>query len=146
MARYFKGPCIHGKTLQVLQQLLKDGYMYTSRNGDQLRFLQKLFPSIKRSQYLNRSIYYLEGHDEDALREMMHRYPTRIISFQDLNQMIKTFDAKIENKEKRAFLGKKRLSKRIKVEKKIEGQTGVTKETQSTLDDFLGRFLHSEGL
>ena len=54
-----KGPYIRGKQLELLRQLLKDGYVYTS-NRNPLRGLQKHFPMIKRAQFKNRSIYYLE--------------------------------------------------------------------------------------
>ena len=55
-----KEPYIHGRQLELLKQLLRDGYVYTSNNRNPLRGLQKHFPMIKRAQFKNRSIYYLE--------------------------------------------------------------------------------------
>ena len=52
--------CIRGKTLTLLKDLLKNGYVSTGKNRYSLRALQKHFPMIKRAQYKGRSIYYLE--------------------------------------------------------------------------------------
>ena len=39
-------PYIAGSTLELLQDLLKNGFVLTGNNRNRLRFLQKLFPSI----------------------------------------------------------------------------------------------------
>ena len=81
-----KEPCIRGKALELLKELLRKGYVYTEKNGTSLRFLQKTFPVIKRSQFKNRSIYYLEDENKLALREMMKPDSSRIISYQELSR------------------------------------------------------------
>lgn len=62
---------IHGEALDLLKQLLQNGFVYTGNNRNKLRFLQRIFPVIKRSQFKNKSIYYLEDKNKLALQEMM---------------------------------------------------------------------------
>ena len=45
-----KEPCIRGKALELLKELLRKGYVCTEKNGTSLRFLQKVFPIIKLSK------------------------------------------------------------------------------------------------
>ena len=98
-----EGPYIRGKQLELLRQLLKDGYVYTSNNRNPLRGLQKHFPMIKRAQFKNRSIYYLEDKSNAALREMIKQNKSRVVSYHDLLNMSKIFDVKLTSKEKEKF-------------------------------------------
>jgi hypothetical protein len=138
--------CIEGEALDILKQLLQDGYVYTGKNRNRLRFLQRIFPVIKRSQYKNKSIYYLEDKNKLALQEMMIQNKSRIISFQDLSRMSQVFNTYLEIKQKRTFLGKKLKPKRYKIKKFRQYHQSFSKEKQTLLDDFLGRILHSEVL
>ena len=146
MSKKITKPYIHGETLELLKQLLKDGYVYTGKNRNRLRFLQRLFPVIKRSQYKNKSIYYLEDKNTMALKEMMRQNPTRILSFQDLGRLMNTFNTDIPIHEKRGFLGKTLRPRRYKIRKILHTSQQVSKEKQTKIDEFLGRFLHSEVL
>ena len=51
--------CVEGESLDLLKELLQNGYIHTGKNRNKLRFLQRVFPVIKRSEFKNRSIYYL---------------------------------------------------------------------------------------
>jgi len=144
--RYRNKPVIHGETLKILQDLLKNGFVYTGTNRNRLRYLQRLFPMIKRSQYKNKSIYYLEDKNTVALKEMMRQNPTRILSFQDLGRMMKTFNTDIPKQEKRGFLGKTLRPRRYKIRKIRQTSKQVSMEKQTKIDDFLGRILHSDVL
>jgi len=139
-----KEPCIRGIALELLKELLRKGYVYTKKNGTSLRFLQKVFPVIKRSQFKNKSIYYLEDKNKLALQEMMIQNKSRIISFQDLSRMSQVFNTDLEIKQKRTFLGKNLKPKRCKIKKFRKYPQSFSKEKQTKIDDFLGRFLHSE--
>ena len=146
MAKKISKPYIHGKTLELLKQLLEKGYVYTKENRNALRSLQKHFPVIKRSQFKNKSIYYLEDKNKIALKEMMKQDTSRIISFQELSRMSKVFNTDLEIQQKRVFLGKYLKPKRYKIKKFGQHRQLDSKEKQSKIDDFLGRFLHSEVL
>lgn len=108
--------CIEGKTLELLKQLLQDGYVYTGKNGAKLRFLQKMFsPSIQRAKYQNRTIYYLHDKNLLALKTFMSQDPSRIINYQELAKTSQVFDTELSKSEKNDFFGKKpRLSRKRK--------------------------------
>jgi len=144
--KYKREPYKSGKPLELLRELLEKGYVYIEENRNALRALQRYFPSIKRSQFKNKSIYYLEDKNKLALKEMMKQDTSRIISFQELGRMSQVFNTDLEIKQKRDFLGKNLKPKRYNIKKfKRHCQLG-SKEKKSKIDDFFGRFLHSEVL
>ncbi len=104
--KYKREPYISGKPLELLKQLLEKGYVYTEENRNALRALQRYFPQIKRSQFKNKSCYYLEDKIKLALLEMMKQNTSRIISYQDLARASEVFNTDIEIYEKRMSLGK----------------------------------------
>ena len=99
-----EGPYIRGKQLELLRQLLRDGYVYTSNNRNPLRGLQKHFPMIKRAQFKNRSIYYLEDKSKVALHEMIKQNKNRVISYHDLSNMSNIFNVRLSSKEKKKVI------------------------------------------
>jgi len=141
-----KEPCIRGKALELLKELLRKGYVYTEKNRTSLRALQKTFHVIKRSQFKNKSIYYLEDKNKLALREMMKLGSSRIISYQELSRMTQVFNTDVGIIQKRSFIGRNRKRRGYKIKSKKQRHESFSKERQSLLDDFLGRFLHSEVL
>lgn len=144
--KYHREPYISGRPLELLKELLEKGYVYTKKNRNALRSLQRFFPQIKRSQFKNKSCYYLEDKNNLALLELIKQNTTRIISYQDLSNAAKIFNANIEIQEKRAYLGKNRWRRAKKIQKSTNKYSTVPKEKQSKIDDFFGRFLHSEVL
>ncbi|UCB58331.1 MAG: hypothetical protein JSV67_06955 [Thermoplasmatales archaeon] len=67
--KYKRKPYISGKPLELLKQMIEKVYVYKEGNRNALRSLQKHFPSIRRSQYKNKSIYYLQDKNLEALQE-----------------------------------------------------------------------------
>ena len=96
-----KSLCIEGGALVILKQLLQDGYVYTGNNRNKLRFLQKIFPVIKRSQYKNKSIYYLEDKNKLALLKMIKQNRSRIINYHELSRASQVFNMNISKTEKK---------------------------------------------
>jgi hypothetical protein len=141
-----KEPCVEGESLEILKELQREGYVYTGKNRKKLRFLQRLFPVFKRAQFKNKSIFYMEDKNKFALLEMMKQDKSRIISYQELSRMTHIFNTDIEKPEKRSFLGKNKAKKMQKIKESASRYGSTPKEKQSLLDDFLGRFLHSEVL
>jgi len=144
--KYKREPYISGKPLELLKQLMQDGFVYTQGNRNALRSLQKHFPVIKRSQFKNISIYYLEDKNKLALQAMMKQDTSRIISYQELSLMSQVFNTDLEIQQKRRFLGKTLKPKRYKIRKFRKLHQSFSKEKQSLLDDFFGRFLHSDDM
>ncbi len=144
--KYHREPYISGKPLELLKELIKKGYVYTEENRNALRSLQRFFPQIKRSQFKGKSCYYLEDKNKLALLELMKQNTSRIISFQDIAKACQVFNTDIEIHEKRSFLGKNRWRRPRKIKESISHYESVPKEKQMKIDDFFGRFLHSEVL
>jgi len=101
-----EGPYIRGKQLELLRQLLRDGYVYTSNNRNILRGLQKHFPMIRRAQFKNRSIYYLEDKKYLALQEMIKQNKSRVINYHDLSKLSKVFNITLSQDKKKEILNK----------------------------------------
>ncbi|GAI97539.1 unnamed protein product [marine sediment metagenome] len=146
MSNKIQKPYIYGETLELLKQLPRDGYVYTGKNRNRLRYLQKIFPVIRRSQFKNKSIYYLEDKNKLALKEMMKQNSSRIINYQELRRACQVFNADILKTEKKQFFGKNKPRSRRRNHKSKPDCSSVSKEKQTLLDDFFGRFLHSEVL
>ena len=144
--KYHREPYISGKPLELLKQLLEKGYVYTEENRNALRTLQRYFPQIKRSQFKGKSCYYLEDKNKQALLELMKQNTTRIISYQDIAKACQVFNTDIEIYEKRSFLGRNRWRKARKIKESQIRYCSNPKEKQTKIDDFLGRFLHSDVL
>ena len=125
---------------------LREGYVYTEKDRTSLRFLQAIFPVIKRSQFKSKSIYYLEDKNKLALWEMMKLYSSRIISYQELLRMTQAFNADIESKQKRSFIGKNQKRRGYRIKSRKQHHELFSKERRTLLGGFLGRILHSEVL
>ena len=140
-------PHIRGKTLDLLKQMLKDGFVYSNQKTHyHLRRLKKFFPMVQRAQMDGKSVYYLNDKNKIALQAMIKDSRARVLSYQDLAKMSRIFDINLSNDEKSRFLGKTRPSNRRKRRKSKKSLRTVSKENQSVIDDFFGRFLHSDVL
>ena len=95
------GPCIKKEQFELFKQLLKEGYVYTDKNRNRLRCLQKHFPMIKRANYKGRSLYFLEDYNKTALNAMIQQKESRVINYHDLSKMSKIFDVTLSSKEKK---------------------------------------------
>ena len=95
------GPCIKKEQFELFKQLLKEGYVYTDKNRNRLRCLQKHFPMIKRANYKGRSLYFLEDYNKTALQAMIKQEESRVISYHDLSNISKIFDVRLSSKEKK---------------------------------------------
>ena len=100
-----RGPYIANTTLELLKQLLEEGYVNSNvENSYHLRKLRKLLPVIQRAQRRGESIYFLEEKNKLALDAMIRESKSRVISYQDLASISHVFDVKLNSKEKKSFL------------------------------------------
>jgi len=88
----------------------------------------------------------MEDKNKLALQEMMKQNKSKIVSFQELSRMSQVFNTNLEIKHKRVFLGKNLKPRRYKIRKFRKLHQSFSKEKQTKIEDFLGRFLHSEVL
>jgi len=117
-------PGIRGKTLEMLKELVSNGFLLP--NGEnvhgQFLTLRKYFPSIYRISIYGKQIFLLKGREEDAVRAFLGSTRKKIISYQELHQVTEVFGADISKKEKEAFLFKKQghhRSERRRVQKRV---------------------------
>jgi len=107
-------PGIRGKTLEMLKELVANGFLLPTGENVRGQFLtlRKYFPSVYRISMYGKQIFLLKGREEEAVRAFLESTRKKIISYQELHQVTEVFGADISKKEKEAFLFKKRGSKR----------------------------------
>ena len=98
-----------GKTLELLKELLKEGYVVsTGENTHRLRRLKRYLPMIQRSQVGRGAVYYLSDKNKIALQSMIQRKNSKIFSYQELSTISKVFDVKLSKKERKIVLSLKK--------------------------------------
>jgi hypothetical protein len=139
---------IRGKSLKILQEILTNGYAFTEGDyaGCNYPLLKKYFPKIRRVHILNKSVLFLEDKAENVARAYLKHLDKKFMSYQELKQITKVFGVELDKQEKQAFLGKTVQSFRRKKQRRNNFHLSFCKESQSKIDDFFGRFLHSEVL
>jgi len=105
----FGWPGIRGKTLKMLQEIMQHGYILSSKiqAGDKYRILKKYFPNISRINMCNKSILFLDDKASVAARAFLCDINKKIMSFQELKQITKTFGIELTREEKHQIVGKK---------------------------------------
>jgi len=130
-------PCIKGKTLELLQQIMHQGYIYpTISTLPQLRKLKKLLPIIQRTQVDGRSIYHLSDKNRVALQAVMKKKHSKIISYQELKSITKVFGIDLDNGEKQSYVRFKDRRAFPIIRKKTGGFLSCNRKSQASLDDF----------
>ena len=92
------------------------GYYICSHKDPKKRFFQlkKSFPTLYRAKMNRMTIFYLEGHEDDAARVFLENVGKKIISYQELKGITKVFHANLTKQEKQAFLGRNRQKRSSK--------------------------------
>ena len=135
---------IRGKTLELLKELLKNGYVVSSADkSSNLHTIKKHFPHVKRTQIDNKSVYYLDDKKKQALKAMIEQKQSKIMRYADLSTMTTVFDVQLKKREKQRFLSKKNEKSHRKIKPSKKKNQPFSKENNSTDDGFLGRILHS---
>jgi len=109
-------PGIRGKTLDLLQEIVLKGYASPSYGYVQQRYmiLRKKFPTICKVKIYGKTIFFLKGKENVAVRAFLENTRKKIISYQELRQVTEVFGADLSKKEKEAFLFKKQVNKGVK--------------------------------
>ena len=81
-----------------------------------------------------------------ALQSIIKQKNSRVIDYQELGRITKVFNINLSIDEKKSFLGKSKLTFCVKKQKIKNVYKTFSKDCQSKIDDFFGRFLHSEVL
>lgn len=140
-------PHIYGKSFDLLKQLLTTGVVYSNTETRQvMRTMKQHLPMIHCSRFKNKALYYLDDKNKKALQSLLEIDRSKIINYLELGEMLQVFNVKVDVDEKKTFLGKKRPKRMWKIRESSHRYGLISKEKQTKIDDFLGRFLHSEVL
>jgi DNA-binding CsgD family transcriptional regulator len=122
---------VQDKKLELMKDLIRDGYALSSSrySTNEYNKLKKYFPSICKAKMYNRVIFYLKNKKDAAARAFIEKSERKIISYQELKQVTRVFDANLDIKEKRRVISKNRSEKLFK--NKEENSNSLLKEDGS---------------
>ncbi len=133
-------PCIKGKSLEILQRLMEEGYVHSNIDTyNTLRRLRRYLPMIQRTQVEGKAIYYLSDKNKIALQAMMKTKHSRVISYQELKSITKVFGIDLDNGEKQHYVKFKDRRAFPIIRKKTGGFLSSHRESQAKLDDFIDK-------
>ena len=117
-------PGIRGGTLELLQELLTEGYAMHPCYAIKQRYkvLKKNFPTVCKVKMYGKNIFFLEDKADKAAKVFLENINKKIISYQELKQITKVFGVNLTQKEKLEFLSKN-LSKKPCKNRVFEGDT-----------------------
>jgi transposase-like protein len=140
-------PCIYGKSFDLLKQLLTTGVVYSTTETRQvMRTMKRHLPMIRYSRFKNKAVYYLDDKNKKALQSLLEIDSSKIINYRELDDLLHIFHIKVDVEEKKTFLGRNGPKRMRKIKETAFRYGSFSKEKQTKIDDFLGRFLHSEVL
>lgn len=121
--RPFKNLRVHDKKLELMKDLLREGYALPSKkyHTPEYNEMKKHFPSICKIKMYDRVIFYLEDKKDVATRAFLDNSKRKIISYQELKQVTKVFDSKLNIKEKRQIIQDNRSKKLFQKNKSGDG-------------------------
>ena len=119
----FKNLRIQDRKLELMKDLLRDGYALASHkyHNPEYNEMKRHFPSICKVKMYDRVIFYLEDKKDIATRAFLDNSKRKIISYQELKQVTKVFDSKLNIKEKRQIIQDNRSKKLFQKDKNRDG-------------------------
>jgi len=117
--RPFKNLRIQDRKLELMKDLLRDGYALPSKkyHTPEYNELKRHFPSICKVKMYDRVIFYLEDKKDVATRAFLDNSKRKIISYQELKRVTKTFDSNLNINEKRQIIQDNRSKKLFQKDK-----------------------------
>jgi len=111
--RPFKNLRIQDRKLELMKDLLRDGYALPSKkyHTPEYNELKRHFPSICKIKIYGRVIFFLDDKKDVATRIFLDNIERKIISYQELKRVTKTFDSNLNIKEKRQIIEDNRSKK-----------------------------------
>jgi hypothetical protein len=133
-------PGIRGKTLEILQEIIKHGYILCTRfnAGHKYQTLKKYFPNICKIHMYNKTILYLDDKASIAARAFLSDMNRKIMSFQELKQVTKVFGIELSSEEKHRIIGKPGKRMLPVIRRKDGGFLSSYDKSQLKIDDFMG--------
>jgi len=94
---------IYGKTLDLLKELLKNGYTFSSGKYGLKEYikLKEYFPQIRRIKMYGRMIYlyYLDDKSKFAAKALLEVTKRKVMSYQGLKEIAKVFGVDTNGKK-----------------------------------------------
>ena len=122
------GHIIRKHGIELLRRLMRDGCLVSNFVPSTVRNLQRHFPMIKSIRFKNRTIFYLQGREEETIEAFFRENPHRIINYSSIEELAFLLGVKISKKEQRNLLEKYR--------KKREAYLRSIRQIQLTLNHF----------
>lgn len=133
-------PCIKGKSLDLLKQLLDVGYVpSTCENYQALQRIKRFLPMIQHTRIDYQWVFYLSDKNKIALQAMISQKKTRILSYQELKSFTKMFGVDLSCDEKHKYVRLPQRNVLPIIRKKNGGFLSSLKGNQMKLDDFDGK-------
>ena len=96
---------IRGKSLEILQILIIEGYYICSKGDSKnYRLLKKYFPTICKVNIYGKTIIFLEDKSNVAIRGFLESINKRKIGYWELEKISKAFKSKLSKNEKVKFV------------------------------------------
>lgn len=92
----------HG--IELLNRLLRDGYLISDFVVSTARGLQKHFPAIRCARFKDKTFFYLEGREEETIEAFFREKPDRVISYHAIEEMAYLLGVKVSKKDQRNLL------------------------------------------
>ena len=87
----------HG--IELLNRLLRDGYLISDFVVSTVRGLQKHFPMIRNARFKDKTFYYLEGREEEAIEAFFREKPDRVISYVAVQELSRLLGLNVHKKD-----------------------------------------------
>ena len=91
---------IYGKSLDFLNELIKNGYAFSSGKYGLKEYikLKNYFPKIQRTRIHGKMIYYLDDKSKIAAQAFLKITNKKVMSYQELKKIEMVFDVKLKEK------------------------------------------------
>lgn len=99
---------IAGNTLEFLQEIMVKGYAKPSMKNSYKNYqkIKRKFPNIRKVKMYGKTMYFIQERSDEAMRDFLENVNKKIISYQELQQIIKLFQGKMGKKDKKKYVGK----------------------------------------
>ena len=99
-------PVLYGNPLVFLQEIMKNGYAKPSliNSYSNYKMLKRKFPNLRRVSMYGDIIYFMQENSDIAMRVFLENTRRKMISYQELGQIIKVFGGDISVKDKKNYI------------------------------------------
>jgi transposase len=97
---------IRPQAIKLLNRLMTDGCLINDYVVSTVRGLQKHFPMIRTARFKDKTFFYLEGREEDAIEAYFRDKPDKIINYSAIEELSYLLGVKITKDDQRNLIEK----------------------------------------